>query len=350
MNWAIIMAGGSGTRFWPESRKSCPKQFLSLFGRQTLLEQTFHRLQKFVPRDRILVFVSESKVALARQLLKIPAGQVIGEPMGRNTAPCALWAASYVMRKDPSAVLGIFPADHYIRDEKAFTKAIRLSYGIAGKKGMPVTLGICPGFPHTGYGYLEMGRRLAPGVFYLKQFREKPDLPSAKKYLRSKRFLWNAGIFIWRADCLLETGRQYLPAAFKIATTIAGGGCSRTSVKRLFSRCPAISIDYGLMEKMTGQILTVPVSMGWNDVGGWASLKKLLARRSDDNVTQGKTLLVESSGNFVRSQTKLIATVGLKDHVIIETPDSILVCPMKKTEEIRKIVSALEIAGMGQFL
>jgi len=187
--WAIIIAGGSGTRFWPESRRSRPKQFLGLFGKKTLLEQTCERLRKVVPRERILVFTHQSKAALSRKLLKLPSSQVIGEPVGRNTAPCAVWAASLVLGKDPSAVLGIFPADHYIRNEKAFVKTLRAAYQTAERKGMPVTLGIKPDCPHTGYGYLEMGTKL-PGagsvpVYFLKKFHEKPGITAAKRYYSS---------------------------------------------------------------------------------------------------------------------------------------------------------------------
>ncbi len=348
--WAVIMAGGSGTRFWPESRQNLPKQFLALFGKKTLLEQTFDRLLKTVPRDRVVVFVARDKVALTRKLLKLPANQVIGEPVGRNTAPCAVWAASFLMRRDPSAMIGIFPADHYIRDEKTFTRTVRAAFRAAGSTGMPVTLGIRPDAPHTGYGYLEMGEKRSGNIFYLKKFHEKPDAARARKYVASGKFLWNAGIFVWRADCLLETARVFLPEVFRTVTSIASGGMSAARIKSLFSGVPSISIDYGLMEKIPGRILTMPVSMGWNDVGGWASLAKLLAQGRSGNVTAGKTLLVESSGNFVKSRGKLIAAVGLKDHVVIETEDAILVCPMDETEEIRKIVAELQKNKMKQFL
>jgi mannose-1-phosphate guanylyltransferase len=271
---------------------------------------------------------------------------VIGEPVGRNTAPCAVWAAALALSKDPSATLGIFPADHYIRDEKKFAKTLRAAYRTAGQEGCPVTLGINPEFPHTGYGYLEMGPRfsMTEGVpfFHLKKFHEKPEPAAAARYCRSGKFLWNAGIFIWRADCLLETARRHLPAVFDAATAIVGEKITGARLRTLFAAMPNISIDYGLMEKIPGEILTVPVSMGWNDVGGWAALKNLLAKDAKGNVTSGRTLLVDSTGNLVRSKGKLIAAIGLKDHVVVESEDAILVCPMDKTESIRKIVQELQ--------
>jgi mannose-1-phosphate guanylyltransferase len=354
MNWALLMAGGSGTRFWPESRKHLPKQFLDLVGRKTLIEQTFYRIKKVVPASRILVFTAQDKAASTAKLLGIPRSQVIGEPVGKNTAPCAAWAASLVLKKDPSAVLGIFPADHFIKDETAFAKVLRVAYEQAGQEGMPVTLGIKPDQPHTGYGYLEMAAKKASvrgtPVFFLKCFHEKPNLATAKRFFRSGKFLWNAGIFIWRADCLLETTRRELPAVFKSVVKIAAGGLSAAAVKKLFSKVPNISIDYGLMEKLSGGILTIPVAMGWNDVGSWATLKKLLPIDKNGNLSMGNNVLVESSGNVVKGMGRLIATVGLKDHVVVDTGDAVLVCPMSETESIRKIVTELKQRNLNHLL
>ena len=353
MNWAVIMAGGSGTRFWPESRKHHAKQFLNLFGRKTLLEQTFDRVRKVVPASRIIIFTALDKAASTAKLLRIPRAQVIGEPVGRNTAPCAAWAASLILRKDPSAVMGIFPADHFIKDEATFAKVLRVAYEQADEAGMPVTLGVKPDQPHTGYGYLEMAGRKATvrntPVFFLKCFHEKPKLALARKYCRSGKFLWNAGIFIWRADCLLETTRRQLPAVFQAVVRIAGGGISAVAVKKLFSKVPSISIDYGLMEKLSGGILTIPVAMGWNDVGSWATLKDVLPVDGEGNLSIGNNILVESSGNIVKGTGRLIATVGLKDHVVVDTGDAVLVCPLSETESIRKIVNELQ-KKHGQYL
>ena len=348
------MAGGSGTRFWPESRRDRAKQFLNIFGRKTLLQQTFDRIKKVVPASRILVFTAQNKASLAARLLRIPRSQVIGEPVGRNTAPCAAWAASLTLKKDPSAVLGIFPADHIIKDETTFTKVLRVAYEQADREGMPVTLGIKPDQPHTGYGYLEMAGKKTQvrntPVFFLKCFHEKPTLARARVYVRSKKYLWNAGIFIWRADCLLETTRRELPGVFKPVVKIAVGGLTAVAVRKLFSKVPNISIDYGLMEKLSGGILAIPVAMGWSDVGSWATLKGLLPVDRGGNLSIGNNILVESSGNLVKGSGRLIATVGLKDHVVVDTGDAVLVCPIHETESIRKIVTQLKKMNMQQYL
>ena len=354
MNWAVIMAGGSGTRFWPESRKHRAKQFLNLFGPKTLIEQTFDRVKKIIPASRILVFTAQEKAVSTAKLLRISRSQVIGEPVGRNTAPCAAWAASLILKKDPSAVLGVFPADHFIKNEAAFVKVLRVAYEQADREGMPVTLGIKPDQAHTGYGYLEMAARKTSvrgtPVFFLKCFHEKPGLSLAQKYVRSGKFLWNAGIFIWRADCLLESTRRQLPEVFRATTKIAGGGISAATVKKIFTKVLGISIDYGLMEKLSGGILTIPAAMGWNDVGSWAMLKSLLPVDRNGNFSSGNNILVESSGNVVKGSGRLIATVGLKDHVVVDTGDAILICPMSATESIRKIVTELQKKNLQRFL
>jgi mannose-1-phosphate guanylyltransferase len=354
MNWAVIMAGGSGTRFWPESRKHRAKQFLNLFGKKTLIEETLSRVKKVVPLSRILVFTAQNKAASTAKLLRIPRSQVIGEPVGRNTAPCAAWAASLILKKDPSAVLGIFPADHFIKDEITFSKILRIAYEQADREGMPVTLGIEPDRPHTGYGYLELGEKktMACGmpVFFLKCFHEKPKLTQAQKYLRSKKFLWNAGIFIWRADCLLETARRELPAIFRAVIKITNEGLSGASVKRILAKVPNISIDHGMMEKLFGGILAIPAAMGWSDVGSWAALRDLLSVDKNQNLSIGGHILIESSGNVVKGADRLIVTVGLKDHVVVDTGDAVLVCPISETESIRKIALELQKRNLHHLL
>ncbi len=354
MNWAVIMAGGSGTRFWPESRKGRAKQFLNILGSKTLIELTFERIRKVVTSSRILVFTAQDKAASTARLLGISHSQVIGEPVGRNTAPCAAWAASLILKKDPSAVMGIFPADHFIKNNVAFTRVLKVAYAEADRTGMPVTLGIKPDQAHTGYGYLEMGARKASirgtAVYSLKRFHEKPALALAQKYFRSGKFLWNAGIFFWRADCLLETTRRQLPEVFRAVVRITSEWLSATAVRKIFLKVPSVSIDYGLMEKLEGGILTIPAIMGWNDVGSWATLRNLLPVDRAGNLSVGNNLLVESSGNVVRGSGRLIATVGLKDHVVVDTGDAVLVCPLSETESIRKIVLELQKSSRKTFL
>ncbi len=348
MNWAVIMAGGRGTRFWPESRNATPKQFLSLFGSKTLLEQTADRLSGVVTRDRIVVVTQQSKMPLVRRLLKISSGQVIGEPVGRNTAPCMILAAEQIFRKDPEAVISLLPSDHHIAEPRAFKDSMQAAYKAAQSTGLPVTFGIRPSGPFTGYGYLEMGPVLKKegrfSIHRLKAFHEKPSREKAVRFLKTGRFLWNSGMFVWRADRLLEAAREYLPEAHALAVRIAGRNFE-ANMKRLFPKMPNISIDYGLMEKMKGRILTLPVDFGWSDVGGWNALSELLSSDKAGNVCIGKSVLVRSSGNFVKSPKKLVALVGMKDFVVVDTPDALLVCPKSETESIRDVVEKLKKSG-----
>lgn len=354
MLWTVIMAGGSGTRFWPASRKNNPKQFLSFFNEKTLLQETFTRVKKDIHPSRIIIFTQKTKVSYVVKSLGISRSQVIGEPIGRNTAPCATWAASYIYKKDPKGVMVLLPADHIVKDTKAFSKAMLTAYKVADSSEMPVTLGIKPTSPHTGYGYLEMGPKKEQkgdlSVFQLKNYLEKPNLEKAKKYIKTKRFLWNAGIFVWRVDAMLQAVKKHLPAVYDGVIQITSSKVSIKKKEQIFKEMPSVSIDYGLMEKLKGKILTIPVSMEWNDVGSWSTLSGLLKSDTDGNVLSGKTLICDSKDNFVKSNDKLIAMIGVNDYVVVESKDVILICPKTKTESIRKLVLELEKQKLSQYL
>lgn len=353
MNWAVIMAGGRGTRFWPASRNANPKQFLSLFGKKTLLEQTADRLTGVVGSSQRVVVTQNEKKPLVRRLLKAGSSQVIGEPVGRNTAPCMILAACQIVRRDPDAVIAFLPSDHHIALEKVFKSSLRAAFKAARLSEMPVTFGIRPSAPFTGYGYLEMGPAAEKTddftIYKLKAFHEKPSKEKAVRFFKSGRFLWNSGMFVWRADKLLEAAREFLPEAYALADEITKSRSEKT-LARLFPKMPNISIDYGLMEKMKGRILTLPVDFGWSDVGGWSALADLLPGDASGNVVQGHSVLVRSSGNFVKSSGKLIALVGMKDCVVVDTPDAVLVCPKSQTESIREVVEALKTSGQSSYL
>lgn len=346
MLWAVIMAGGVGSRFWPESRRKMPKQFLPLLGSKPLLVETIDRLRGVIPPSRTFIITQRDKVKLVHQLAPlVPRSQVIGEPVGRNTAPCAAIAAALALQKDPDAVISLLPADQRIKKAGAFRQALRAAYQAAQDSGNPVTFGVRPSYPHTGYGYLEIDRleqrHARFPVYRLKRFHEKPNHVKAVRFCRSRRFLWNSGIFVWRAQSLLGNVRRYLPRVHRWTVHIT----QKNFVKRMaasFHRMSNISIDYGLMEKMRGKILTIPVELEWNDVGGWRSLQAVCRRDKQNNVLFGKTLVVNSSGNVVRAGKRLIALVGLRDHVVVDTEDATLVCALDQTEAIREIVRQLK--------
>ena len=353
MLWALLMAGGSGTRFWPESRAHLPKQFLSIFGKKTLLEQTSTRIAPLIPPPLQLVMTHQSHTGYVKKLLKLPPAQVIGEPAGRNTAPCSALAAALILKKDPEAVLAILPSDHRIENEPLFRKALETAARAAQKTGMPVTFGIQPHFAHTGYGYLENGGLFCESrglkIHRLKSFHEKPNLARAEKFLRSGRFSWNSGMFVWRADALIEAAKKYLPKVYQIVLNITKSDFQHR-LKRLYPAMPNISIDYGLMEKLKGKILTLPVDIGWHDLGSWQAFESLWAKDKSNNATHGSVIALESSGNIVRSGKRLVALLGVHDLVVVDTDDALLVCPKKHTESIRKIVDALKNRKLLKYL
>lgn len=354
MNWALIMAGGSGTRFWPASRQAKPKQFLSLWGGLTLIEETCSRIRSVIPKERLDVFTQASQVSWVAKHLKIKSSQIVGEPMGRNTAPCAIWAALRILKKDPDAVITILPADHFIGKPDQFARALKSAYEVARKTGQPVTLGIQPDSAHTGYGYLEMQKKETTQngfqVYRLKRFHEKPDTKKAEAFLKSGKFLWNAGIFVWKASELVACAEKYLPKTVQILRKIVDQKIQGKKLAELFSRIEPISIDYGLMEQLKGEILTIPVSVGWSDVGSWSALSKLMNSDREKNVFQGHVIPVRSHGNFIRTSQKPIALVGVKDMVVVDAGDILLICPKKETEAIRELVGELQKRKMKSYL
>jgi len=353
MLWAVIMAGGSGTRFWPESRRKNPKQFLTLFGKKTLLEQTASRLKPAIPRNRTLVFTQEENIARVSKLIGIPRSQVIGEPVGRNTAPCAALAASLVLKKDPRAVLAILPSDHHIGKPALFRKALMAASQVSTEQGLPVTFGIKPSFAHTGYGYLELDHLIAKknrfSIHRLKRFHEKPSQTRAQIFFKSKRFLWNSGMFVWCADDLLEAARTYLPEVHQLLKKIMEFPLAK-GLKRYYPSMPNISIDYGLMEKLQKGILAMPINMDWSDLGGWLSFEKFWPRDKFRNVLKGKAIILDSSNNIIKTDRRLIALVGVKDLVVVDTEDALLLCSRRQSEAVRELVRQLEKEKLKQYL
>ena len=354
MFWAVIMAGGKGTRFWPESREASPKQFLSLFGNKTLLEETATRIAPVISRSRWLVVGQKSKTSLIRKKLNLSPSQVIGEPVGRNTAPCLVLTAALMVKRDPEAVLAMLPADNRVEKTKVFQRALKAACQTAERSRLPVTFGIRPSFPHTGYGYLEMGRPASRAggfrIYHLKRFHEKPALQKARHFFKSGRFLWNSGMFVWRADGILEASRRLLPEVYACAMKIAEADSFNAAMKKHFHKMPSISIDYGLMEKMRNKILTIPVDLGWSDVGGWKTLSDLLKLRGDKNVSLGSVVSVNSRGNFIKAGKRLVTLVGVKDLIVVDTADALLVCHKDHTESIRELVIELKARRMHQYL
>jgi len=351
--YAVILAGGRGTRFWPRSRRSYPKQLMNLWGQESLLQQTVERFTPLIPSENVWVFTNEYLAkAVSRQLPAVPRNQIIAEPVQRNTAPCTGLAAELISRKDPEAVLGVFPSDQAILKPKVFLKVVRLAASHA-RRGEIVVLGIRPRWPETGYGYMEFTQ--APALTPLqalpvKRFREKPTLAVARRYLGAKRFFWNSGMFFWKASVIRNALRRHLPQTSEILADITrlpergranGKGRFEKLLKQLYPSCDNISVDYAVLEKASN-VVGIPCEIGWSDLGSWRAIYDMLPHDSQDNVLCSEGLLLDSSGLFVDVPGKLVSAVGVKDLVIVETGDALLIVPRDRAQEVSKLVAELE--------
>lgn len=347
--YGVIMAGGSGTRFWPLSRAARPKQFLPLgSGDEALIAAAARRLEHLVPRERILVVTSEALAEQTRAALPgLPAANVLAEPVGRNTAACVGWAAAVVARRDPAAVLAVLPADHHIADEPGHDAVLARAID-AARAGDLVTVGIRPTRPETGYGYIETGGEIAPGVHRARRFVEKPDLATAKRFVDDGAFLWNSGMFFFRADVLLHAVDAHLPAlgaALRDFDAAAARGDEAAAVRAGYAALPAVSIDHGVMEK-AGRVAVVPGDFGWSDVGSWMSAWELAPRDGAGNATFGDVVTVDAKGCYVRAADgRTVAVVGLDDVVVVDTPDALLVVPRGRAQDVRAVIEALRRRG-----
>jgi mannose-1-phosphate guanylyltransferase len=354
--YAIIMAGGSGTRFWPLSRRNHPKQLLEIFGGATLLEQTVERLQGLVPPERIYIFTNEFvHTAVARLLPQIPKRQIVPEPAQRNTAPTVGLAAQEILRRDPQGVMVILPADHVIIQPGAFRKALKVACRWGSTEGRSVVLGIKPTRPATGYGYVRLGdvekRVEGQKVFGVERFAEKPKLAAARRYMASGRYLWNAGMFVWRASTLLENLQRYQPKmARDLAQIAAAGGINnRRKLKQLFPRLEKISVDYALMEKISG-VFAVGTDMGWSDVGSWTVAYELSPKDKDGNVLPKNSLSIASAGNMVVADRGFLVTIGVENLIIVQTGDALLVCARERSQDVGKAVQELSRLKLNKLL
>ena len=354
--YAVIMAGGSGTRFWPLSRRKTPKQLLDVFGGSTLLEQAVKRVEGVVPRERIYIFTNDLvRPHIVRLLPEIPKRQIVAEPAQRNTAPTIGLAAHEILRRDPEGIMAVLPADHVIRKPGAFRNALRAGCRWAAMEGRSVVLGIQPTRPETGYGYIRLGgletKVAAEKIFRVERFTEKPALPVARRYIQSKHYLWNAGMFIWRASTLLDNLRRFQPRMASDLERIAeaGGIDNARTLRRLFPKLEKISIDYALMEKIR-DVYAVAADIGWSDVGSGAVAYDLSAKDAEGNVRPANALCIDSKGNMIIANRKYLVTIGVKDLVIVETGDALLVCAREQSQKVGKAVQELERLGINRLL
>jgi mannose-1-phosphate guanylyltransferase len=330
--YAIVMAGGAGTRFWPASRAKTPKQLLPLGAdpNESLLGATLRRIEPIVPAERVYIatgaHLAEATAAIA------PNAKILAEPVPRNTAPCIGWASQVIESVDPEAVIMVLPSDHYIADEPGFVEVLLRAVQSA-QRGIITTIGVVPTRPETGYGYIEAGEEIAPGVKRGVRFVEKPDRARAEEYVASGRFLWNAGMFFFKAAAMREAIARHLP---ELASGLAG------DVITNFPTLPSISIDHGVMEKLD-ELAVVPGDFGWNDVGNWQSAWELAAKDQDGNALPPGAVAVQSRNNLVRAPSgKVYALVGVSDLVVVETADAVLVMSREQSQDVRYVVDALK--------
>ncbi|AXC15276.1 Mannose-1-phosphate guanylyltransferase (GDP) [Acidisarcina polymorpha] len=357
----IILAGGSGTRFWPLSRRARAKQVLVLDGDRSMIQQTVDRLAPLAAADKFWVITNSLlSDTIVDQLSGLPAEQILSEPAARNTAPAAGLAAFLLERESPHAVLGMFPADHVIGDEPAFVETLTRAIQLAATGENIVVLGVTPTRPETGYGYVETGAPDATGAMRVRRFTEKPDLERATAFLAAGNYYWNSGIFIWSARTLAEAIREHLPSTAKILEKIAaafGTPDFESTFEELYPQCENVSVDVAVLEprsaKGEGQsnIFCFPADFGWNDLGSWTTLydhtfAKGAHTDADNNVVQtADSLAVNATGNYVFSPKKFVALVGVKDLVVVETEDAILITTRSNSQDVGKVVKHLTSVG-----
>lgn len=345
----VILSGGSGTRLWPVSRKSFPKQFHALVGENSMFQDTLLRLKGLSELGcPIIVTNQEHRFLVAEQLLEIEMqGQIILEPIGRNTAPAVTVAALEITRSSPDAIMIVLPSDHIVVDNSAFHAALEAAIALASKDKL-VTFGIVPTKPETGYGYIMAGDELLPnsGAFNLVRFVEKPDRVLAETYIQTGDYLWNSGMFVFKASAWLKSMQTHASAMLESVRKAHGHIDRETDFLRLnissFSDCPSDSIDYAIMEKITDGVV-IKLDVGWNDVGSWDALAGCVASDGSGNVTQGDVKLVDTTNSLFYSSSRFIAAVGMHDVIVVETADAILVTTKSNAQEVKSIVSELEL-------
>ena len=337
--YVLVLAGGSGERFWPLSRRNRPKQLLQLFSEKTLLEETVDRLVGFVPSGNVLVLTNEDQEKAVRELLPgLPAENIVAEPAKRDTAPAIALGAAWVALRNPKATMVVLPSDHLIKDRAAFQNDLRLAAAIANAAEALVTIGIKPTWACPGFGYIELGAPLPSGGFEVVRFREKPDPQTAAEFLKAGNFRWNAGMFIWSLPVLREVLSQHAPELDHFINTVQEHGELSEPLANQFPLLPKISIDFAVMEKAE-RVAVVDSSFDWDDVGGWPALAKYLPRDEDGNASNLAFSGLNACNNIVYSNGKSrIALMGVSDLLVVQTGDALLVCKREEAEKIKNLL------------
>ena len=351
MVYAVVMAGGKGTRLWPQSREKTPKQLWDILDGKSMLQNTVERVAPIIPPEQVLVITGEHLYQpICEQLPQVPPKNIIVEPMGRSTAPCVGLAALYV--NDPDACMVILPSDHVIQNPTEFQRLLRVAIAVASQGENLVTFGISPHTPETGFGYIQRGEQIDTEVYRVKKFTEKPDLPTAQHFVNSGEYYWNSGMFVWKVATILTMIERYMPELYQGLLRIQPAlntSEAQAVITEVFERLQAVSIDYGIMEKAE-RTFVIPGSFGWSDVGSWAALPDVWTTNQDGNTCRGQVMTLDSSGNIVYSDSGLTALIGVEHMIVVRVQNAVLVCHRDQAQKVKDIVDELERKELAEYL
>lgn len=346
--YAILMAGGVGSRFWPVSTQDFPKQFHDMLGTgETLIQKTFNRLARLIPKENIFILTNERYNDLVlQQLPDVSERQVVLEPAMRNTAPCILYASLKIQKENPNAVMLVAPSDHWIEDENAFTQNVQKAFDFCSQNNALMTLGITPTFPNTGYGYIEYDKHQEVAIKPVAQFREKPDYQTAKEFISKGNFLWNAGIFMWSVSSVINAFKTNQPELYQL---FEKGVASYNTInevdfiKENYAKAENISVDYAIMET-SNNVFVLPATFDWNDLGTWGSLYDKLDKDANQNaIVNAQTLIQDATGNMIRApKGKVVVVDGINDYIIVDKEEVLLIFPKAKEQDIKTVLQSVK--------
>ena len=352
----VIMAGGGGTRFWPLSRQAHPKQLLNLSGEDALINETIKRINSLTDKENLFIVTNEKQIDLLKDTVgdMCEHANVLPEPSARNTAAAIGYAAFNIMKKHGDGVMCVYPADHYIKNEVEFINILNKAIKVADESEKLVTIGIAPTFPSTGYGYINFDKDTEYNniAYDVVEFVEKPNYEKAKSYVQSGKYVWNSGMFVWKVSKILGDFKRYLPKVYdkleKLSEFI-GTDKEEKILQEIYPTIPSISIDYGIMER-SNDVVVVPGDFGWNDVGSWDVLGAIYPTDENGNICRGETIEIDTKDCIVYSEDKLIATVGIKDLIVVSTDDAVMVCKKDKAQDVKQIVDKLKEKNNANYL
>lgn len=349
--YAVIMAGGGGTRFWPLSRQNMPKQLLNLSGTDAMINETIKRFENIISPENTYIVTNKSQAGIMKDILlkEVPTNNILSEPSARNTAACILYAAMYIYEKCGDGIMCVFPSDHYIVNEEGFQKILLQAIDTAKTTNSIVTIGIKPTFPSTGYGYIKSCEGNS-NVYKIDKFEEKPNLERAKEYLADGNYYWNSGMFIWKISVIIEAFKRFLPRIYNSLSMVKFDTDEGNKLlNEIYPKLDSISVDYGIMER-TDDALVIPGDFGWNDVGSWDALGAIFPSDENGNIIKADYIGIDTNECIIYGDKKLITTVGLKDIVVVDTDDAIMVCNKNKAQDVKQIVDKLKEYGRKELL